>query len=900
MAAAAATATAAASAMQAYVDVVPSVDLAAVQPLRSSGGSRHPRWIVVGCRTPLRDGVRKLAALPGWKLVLVWLSVDAPPVAADIPAGAVLLDAAAQEALGFRTAEMLPRHAFARTNVGYLYAIQHGADLVYEASEQGELLVSDLQEAFHLNISAAPDRPLLLYEPPIAGGASTVGGSVVNPYIHFGQPSMWPLGYPLDAIARNLPEKSFRGGEAVKPVVQHGLTIGAPTVDALLHLTRVSEIEGRRELRVDFDRTAPPVVLPGGLMSPFTADNTLYHTDALWAILLPCTLPQPVAIAWRSYWAQRLLQETGGQLAFFPPSSVKREGAMGDFDAQAAFEASAGALFDARRLVDFLHGWEAHGATLADRLLELTNAMVVERFLGPADSHLTAAWLQDLAAVGYQLPLIAASPSPPVASRRLLQTDTSGKTHHCLSTMLYSPLCSMTDGFVLEVATDYPGNDLKYMESVTIESCESACLEDCRCVGFLMTTDWKKCFTKSRLEPFVARDFCLTWRRSQDVSTRAVDAAKAAQLDMSPPSPASDSVVEEEEEEVLAPPPPDGPLAPGVVVFAARSMQPPNLATVGLCDALQQARQWLTRPKREPGPEAVAHFRRVRMAFADTVLVITYTTPAWKKSIRFLRALYGRVFGEVVFVVAGELDPVATKYGAQMVDHPTANHTLYRALPDIMAARPLAGGFLVLHSEAVLNYWALLACNRSRIWMTHPDDPDRKLSDLMAKAATAAGWQLAPQRDEAVLQDGQLPPWNMDDFQAAIPKHFLAELLNNLQLASASRVLGRTKADVFHIPGRHAAALAQLIRAVAPLNIEQEVVIPNLLLCLDPFDSWDRDAFQVGQARYLSKDEAAMPAISYSPLDHFVYPWRLGEPEDVKNAAMQGLLEAMAKGDPTV
>eukprot|EP00850_Spirogloea_muscicola_P001496 SM000005S17293 [mRNA] locus=s5:1255943:1261357:- [translate_table: standard] len=852
----------------AYVDLVPSVDLAAVQPLRSSRGSRHPRWIVVGCRAPLRDGVRKLATLPGWKLVLVWLSIDAPPVAADIPAGAVLLDAAAQEALGFRTAKMLPRHAFARTNIGYLYAIQHGAELVYEASEQGELLVSDLQEAFHLNVSVAPDQPLLLYEPPIAGGASNVGGSVVNPYIHFGQPSMWPLGYPLDAIvshfcpARNLPEKSFRAGEAVKPVVQHGLTIGAPTVDVLLHLTRVSEIEGRRELSVEFDRTAPPVVLPGGLMSPFNADNTLYHTDALWAILLPCTLPQPVAIAWRSYWAQRLLKESGGHLAFFPPSSVKREGAKGEFDAQAAFEASAGALFDARRLVDFLHGWEAHGATLADRLLELTNAMVVEHFLGPADSHLAAAWLQDLAAVG-------------------------------------SPSCSMTDGFVLEVATDYPGNDLKFMESVTIETCESACLEDCRCVGFLMTTDWKKCFTKSRLEPFVARDFCLTWRRSQDVSTRAVDAAKAAQLEMSPPSPPSDSVVEEEEE-VQNPLPPDGPLAPGVVVFAPRSMQPPNLATVGLCDALQQARQWLTRPKREPGPEAVAHFRRVRTAFADTVLVVMYTAPAWKKSIRFLRALYGRVFGEVVFVVAGELDPVAKKYGAQMVDHPTAQYTLYRALPDIMTARPLAGGFLVLHSEAVLNYWALLASNRSRIWMTHPDDPDRKLSDLVAKAATAAGWQLASQRKEAVLQDGQLPPWNMDDFQAAIPKHFLAELLNNLQLASGSRVLGRAKADVFHVPGRHAAALAQLIRTVAPLNIEQEVVIPNLLLCLDPFDSWDRDAFQAGQARYLSKDEAAMPAVPYSPRDHFVYPWRLGEPEDTQNAAMQGLLEAMAKGDPTV
>jgi hypothetical protein len=36
--------------------------------------------------------------------------------------------------------------------------------------------------------------------------------------------------------------------------------------------------------------------------------------SALWALFLPSGLPRPVAAVWRSYWAQRLLQDTGGLL----------------------------------------------------------------------------------------------------------------------------------------------------------------------------------------------------------------------------------------------------------------------------------------------------------------------------------------------------------------------------------------------------------------------------------------------------------------------------------------------------------------------------------------------------------------------------------------------------------
>ena len=55
---------------------------------------------------------------------------------------------------------------------------------------------------------------------------------------------------------------------------------------------------------IDFDKQAPAVVLPEGLMCPFNSQNTLFDQKALWGTLIPITTSFRVCDIWRGYWVQ--------------------------------------------------------------------------------------------------------------------------------------------------------------------------------------------------------------------------------------------------------------------------------------------------------------------------------------------------------------------------------------------------------------------------------------------------------------------------------------------------------------------------------------------------------------------------------------------------------------------
>ena len=79
----------------------------------------------------------------------------------------------------------------------------------------------------------------------------------------------------------------FRLFETPKsPLIQQGLVNGDPDMDAIFRLTRKYPLA---PLEVTFDPAAPPAFLPEGVFSPFNSQNTLFHRDAFWALMLPST-----------------------------------------------------------------------------------------------------------------------------------------------------------------------------------------------------------------------------------------------------------------------------------------------------------------------------------------------------------------------------------------------------------------------------------------------------------------------------------------------------------------------------------------------------------------------------------------------------------------------------------
>jgi hypothetical protein len=84
----------------------------------------------------------------------------------------------------YRITKKLPWNAYARKNVGYLYAIQHGAKIIYDIDDDN-VIVGDS----------------IVHHPEVTT-TNVLNSSyhLVNPYGYFGKADIWPRGFPLEAI----------------------------------------------------------------------------------------------------------------------------------------------------------------------------------------------------------------------------------------------------------------------------------------------------------------------------------------------------------------------------------------------------------------------------------------------------------------------------------------------------------------------------------------------------------------------------------------------------------------------------------------------------------------------------------------------------------------------------
>jgi len=275
-----------------------------------------------------------------------------------------------QKELGYRIHDLLPYKSYARKkNIGYLYAIQHGAKIVYESDDDniptdGLKFIGEQEEVVSYIQSEDEEDDQI----------------AVNVYAHFGKPQVWPRGYPLRKIQPTdaEPKKTKKSSKSVP--IQQGLADLDPDVDAIYRLTQ--------PLGINFEPNAP-ISIPAGLMCPWNSQNTLFHDSALWGMLIPITTSFRVCDIWRSYWAQRILWDIGGEVVFLPPSVKQIRNAH---DYLLDFEDELDLYLKGEDLVRFLINWTSSADYLGERMLELAKAMVKENFWKRKDAELKKAW----------------------------------------------------------------------------------------------------------------------------------------------------------------------------------------------------------------------------------------------------------------------------------------------------------------------------------------------------------------------------------------------------------------------------------------------------------------------------------------------------------------------------
>ena len=197
---------------------------------------------------------------------------------------------------------VIPWDDFSRKNIGYMYAIKHGAELIWEFDDD--------------NINLLPENILdkvLKYRSPCAEFLF----HVFNPYPYFSvnETYMWPRGQPLEHVRNpaTIPKLCLSSERKEIGVIQ-SLANTEPDVDAIYRFTRNTPF--------NFGATPSshaPVVVPQNAFSPFNAQATLWTKEAFLFLALPMSVNSRVSDIWRGYIAQYFFHKQSLHLVFVPP-----------------------------------------------------------------------------------------------------------------------------------------------------------------------------------------------------------------------------------------------------------------------------------------------------------------------------------------------------------------------------------------------------------------------------------------------------------------------------------------------------------------------------------------------------------------------------------------------------
>ncbi|KAE8683602.1 putative Magnesium-chelatase subunit H [Hibiscus syriacus] len=372
---------------------LPQINWNSVKPITDKtspyANFRSEQWIVVSVSSYPSDALQKMVKIKGWQVLAIGNSRTPRDWSLK---GAIFLSLDTQASLGFRVVDHLPYDSYVRKSVGYLFAIQHGAKKIFDADDRGEVIDNDIRKHFDVELvgEGARQEVILQYK------HDNPDRKIVNPYIHFGQRSVWPRGLPLENVGEIGHEEFYTEVFGGKQFIQQGISNGLPDVDSVFYFTRKSGLEA---FDIRFDEHAPKVALPQGMMVPVNSFNTIYHSSAFWALMLPVSVSTMASDVLRGYWGQRLLWEIGGYVAVYPPT-VHRYDRIEAYP----FSDEKDLHLNVGRLIKFLVSWRSNKHRLFEKILELSYAMAEEGFWTVQDLKFTAAWLQDLLAVGYQQP----------------------------------------------------------------------------------------------------------------------------------------------------------------------------------------------------------------------------------------------------------------------------------------------------------------------------------------------------------------------------------------------------------------------------------------------------------------------------------------------------------------
>ena len=312
----------------------------------------------------------------------------------------VYLSASDQAKIHHDFVRTIPFRSFARKNIGYLYAIAHGAQAIFDFDDDNvlkpdtvlySLLQGNRQELFqYFPCQESPEFKSPAFNP--------------FPLMKPSENGTWPRGFPIQyvqyeslagPVAMNSP--SFGSLPRASVGVIQSTCDGDPDVDAIYRLTRPLPITFGNE------REASKLLIPPERYSPYNAQATVHTLQAFWGLLLPLTVTGRVADIWRSYFTQRIMKDLHLVLLYSPPIVIHNRS---EHNYLADLQAEDDLYHKTAALLQFLKEWTDEEKFLPARIEKLAISLYEHDYIGLPDIRAMQLWLISLKDVGYEFLLL--------------------------------------------------------------------------------------------------------------------------------------------------------------------------------------------------------------------------------------------------------------------------------------------------------------------------------------------------------------------------------------------------------------------------------------------------------------------------------------------------------------
>jgi len=269
-------------------------------------------------------------------------------------------------------AAALPWNHYSRKMLGYLHAMQLGADVIYDTDDD--------------NVPK-PDWEVPSFEGEYACTPDDLG--FVNIYASFTDQRIWPRGFPLSLIrdeTRVVTDAALRR-RPVRVGVWQQLADGEPDVDALYRLVDGGDCHFR---------SRAPIVLAKGTVCPFNTQSTAVRRELFPLLYLPSTVTFRFTDILRGLVAQPIMWAAGYRLGFTEATVVQDRN---PHNLLADFADEVPMYLRGADVPDLVSRAIGPDASVAENLARAYAALHEARIVEAAELPRLRAWLDELSLV---------------------------------------------------------------------------------------------------------------------------------------------------------------------------------------------------------------------------------------------------------------------------------------------------------------------------------------------------------------------------------------------------------------------------------------------------------------------------------------------------------------------